>query len=80
MEQIKRTQTSDILNYMKTHKKGITSMEAFERYGATRLSGLIWGLRKQGYNIISEPKVVKTRYGNNTQVCVYKLVDNEVRS
>lgn len=77
MEQTKRTQTSDILNYLRSHKNGITSKEAFEKYGATRLSGIIWSLRKQGYNIISEPKVVKSRYGKNTLVSAYKLLERD---
>lgn len=67
-----KSQTQDVLDYMKENG-GITSKEAFQRFGATRLSGLIWGLRKQGYEIDSVPKKVKTRYGKETQICVYTL-------
>lgn len=77
----KKTQTSEILKYMKKHRKsGITSMEAFQNFGATRLSGTMYSLKKQGYQIITEPRIVKTRYGRSTQVSAYKLVSDEIHS
>lgn len=75
---MKRSKTQDILDYLQKHKSGITSMQAFEKFGETRLSGKIFNLRKNGYNIISEPKKVKTRYGASALISVYKLLDNEV--
>lgn len=73
---MKKSQTQDILNYLKKHKKGITSLQAFELFGATRLSSIIYQLRhRRGLNIVSEDKVVKTRYGNSVGVSCYKLVD-----
>lgn len=70
---MKHTQTNDILNYMKTHKRGITSMDAFERFGATRLSGLIYQLRRQGHKISTDYEVVKTRYGKKVEIARYKM-------
>lgn len=70
---MKNTQTNDILNYMKKYKRGITSKEAFERFGATRLSGLIFQLRKQGHNISTDYELVKTRYGKKVEIARYKL-------
>lgn len=67
------TQQNAILKYLQTHKKGLTSIEAFERFGATRLSGQIYFLKKKGYRIISEPVVVKTRYGASVEIARYKL-------
>lgn len=46
----------------------ITSMEAFENYGATRLSAIIFDLRKLGYDIETKDIATKNRYGNT---CVY---------
>ena len=69
----RKTQTSEILHYMKTHKKGITSKDAFELFGATRLSGLIYGLRKQGHNITTHTELVRTRYGHMVEIARYKL-------
>lgn len=69
-----KTQTSEIKNYLETHTKGITSIEAFQKFGATRLSAIIYQLRyKYGMNIVTEDKVVKTRYGKPTTIAVYKL-------
>lgn len=69
-----KTQHSEVLNYLQKNKKGLTSMEAFEKFGATRLSAIIFNLRHDGYNIITEDKVVKTRYGTKTSVANYKMV------
>ena len=74
MEMTKKTLTSEVKKYLLTHKKGLTSMEAFEMFGATRLSAIIYQLRyKHGMNIITEDKMVKTRYGMPTVVSVYKV-------
>lgn len=55
---------------------GITSKEAFELYGETRLSATIYELKhRNNLNIISEDTKVKTRYGKNVCVTTYKLVE-----
>ena len=41
-------------------------MEAFQEYNATRLSGIIYTLRKQGYNIIT-----KETYASNDSGYTY---------
>lgn len=69
----KTTQTTEILNFMKTHKRGITSKDAFERFGAMRLSGIIFQLKKQGHKITTDYVIVKTRYGRNVEIARYKL-------
>lgn len=51
-----------VLDYLKTHKKGITSMQAFDLFGATRLSAIIFNLRKD-YEIESIKCEGKNRYG-----------------
>ena len=68
----KFTQTDAILNHMREHG-GITSMEAFELYGATRLSAIIFGLRKRGFNILTEEKECVTRFGQKTKYAKYYL-------
>lgn len=51
-------------------KKGhITSLEAIERYGATRLSAIIYNLRhKYGMEIGNKSNKIKDRYGH---ICIY---------
>lgn len=62
-----------IIKYLKQNKS-ITSLEAFKLFGCTRLSGRIFDLKKQGYNIVSEMETVPTRNGT-ARVAVYRLVE-----
>lgn len=64
--------TRRVFEYMKTHK-GITSMQAFQLFGATRLSAIIFNLRNYGYSITSEPKQAKNRYKETVHFVEYKL-------
>ncbi len=68
------TQTQAVLDHMQTHD-GITSMEAFENYGATRLSGLIFSLKKQGYNIKTETIECTNRFGSKCHYAKYSLAE-----
>lgn len=70
------TQTKAILEHLLSGK-AITSIEAIELYGATRLSGIIYYLREQGYQINSSRKVIKTRYGKSVAVAVYSFERQE---
>ena len=67
-----KTQTEDVLEHLEKHGS-ITSMEAINNYGATRLSDIIFRLRKRGYIISTERLTVKTRYGRSTSVGKYTL-------
>ena len=71
---MKKTQRSEVLRYLENNKKGITSMEEFAMFGATRLSAIVFDLRKDGHKIVSEDKKVKDRFGHTTVVSNYKLV------
>lgn len=53
----------------------ITSLEAIKEYGATRLSGIIFNLRKDGYNIQSLPFIRKNRFGNTVTLAKYYLYE-----
>ena len=54
-------------------KKGkITSWEAFEIYGVTRLSHIIYVLRRK-YDIISVSTTKKNRYGHYCTYSTYTL-------
>ena len=57
------TQKKEILRYLQTHKKGITSMQAWRIFGASRLADIIWKLKKDGYKINKETIKVQTRSG-----------------
>ena len=65
--------TELVLEHLK--KNGtITSWEAIEKYGATRLSAIIFTLRKREYNIISHNEFALDRFGNKTHYAKYELV------
>lgn len=70
------TQKELIINHLKANKNGITSMEAIEKYGATR-SGIIYDLKhRDNLNIITERITVQTIYGTN-QIARYKLIEGK---
>jgi hypothetical protein len=75
-----KTQTSDILQHLKEGRR-LTQKEAVNEYGAYRLSGIIHSLRRQGYDIVSIPIQVPTRYKKangspvTANVVEYKLND-----
>lgn len=60
-----------VLNHLKEHGT-ITSWEAIEKYGATRLSSIIFNLRKK-YNISTIMNEETDRYGNTCRYAIYKL-------
>lgn len=62
-----------LLKYLKTHKRGITSKEAFEKLGNTRISSTVNYLRNKGYDIQMEYITVPTRFGTKTKVGRYTL-------
>ena len=66
------TQKSEVLNHLKQNGS-ITSMEAFKKYGATRLSAIIFNLRDEGYQIDTLMIEGKTRYGRPTTFAKYIL-------
>lgn len=66
----------EIVKDLLTSGKSITSMEAFKKYGMTRLSGIIFVLRQRGYNIDTIMLEGKNRFGKDTRYAKYRL--NEI--
>lgn len=64
------TQRAVILNHLKT-KGTITSKEAFNLYGATRLSAVIFDLRQSGYLIDTVDTFGKNRFGHTCCYATY---------
>ena len=54
--------------------KSITSIQAINLYGATRLADIIYRLKEQGLDIITTDKTVIDRYGTKTIIGVYNLI------
>lgn len=57
----------------------ITSMDAFNDYGITRLSAVIFDLRALGYNIESKNETRNNRYDKPTTYSRYTLVREPVQ-
>lgn len=53
--------------------KGITSLQAINLYGCTRLSDKIFKLRKSGMNISSLDREAVNRYGRTVRYTEYRL-------
>ena len=64
--------TQAVLDHMKKNGS-ITSMEAIENYGATRLSSIIFNLRKKGYDIDTQTEGMTDRYGHAVNYARYIL-------
>lgn len=58
------TQRDVVLKYLQTHKRGLTSKDAIEKFGCTRLSAVIKALEQKGNVINHVREVVPTRYGS----------------
>tara|TARA_B100001094_G_scaffold205151_2_gene199085 strand:+ start:1595 stop:1816 length:222 start_codon:yes stop_codon:yes gene_type:complete len=67
-----KNQKEAVLNHLKKFET-ITSLEAISEYGATRLSGIIYTLRKEGFNIESLPFIKRNRFGNTVTLAKYYL-------
>ena len=66
--------TKAILLHLEEYGK-ITSWEAIQEYGATRLSAIIYNLR-HNYNLTIQNKEIafRDRYGNNASYVEYILI------
>ena len=71
------SQTKLILQHLLEHGS-ITSYDAFNLYGATRLSAIIFNLRHNDwYDIETTFAKVTTRFDKKTKIAVYKLHNKE---
>lgn len=70
----KMNQTQAVLQWLQTGA-GITSFDAFKEIGATRLSAIIFNLRKMGYDIETEQLETTNRFGDKVRYARYRLRD-----
>lgn len=67
------TQDDRVLRHLKENN-GITSWEAIKEYGITRLSAVIFRLRRSGLTIVNETIYARNRYNEPVHFVRYKLV------
>lgn len=65
-----------VLKHLQDHSS-ITSLEAFRDYGITRLSAIIYDLRKDGWIIDSQRVSCKNRYNKTVYFAKYCLMGGE---
>ena len=70
------SQKERILNHLKRYGS-ITSWESFEMYGATRLSAIIYNLKKDGYEFNEEWIKRKNRFGEQVEFKKYILKEDK---
>ena len=68
-----------LLAYLKKNKKGITSLDAINKLGETRLSATIYLLRQRGFQILDTYETSQNRYGENTRFKRYVLSETKGR-
>ena len=66
------SQNDRVLEYMKNNGS-ITTVEAFNHLGCSRLASRISDLRKRGIKIKSQFEASKNRYGNTVNYVRYSL-------
>lgn len=67
------TKKEKLLNYLLTHRRGITGKEAWLNIGLYRLSGEIKQLRDAGYNILTSMEEEVDENGNPIRYARYYL-------
>ena len=65
-------QRADVLKWLQDGNS-ITNWQAFKMFGSTRLSAIIYDLRKMGYPIRTITMTGKTRYDETCQFAVYEM-------
>lgn len=71
---MREAQWKKVLDYLKKHHRGITSMRAFWRFRITRLSARIYDLREKGYLIHTFKEPNTFTVGTHAR---YVLINNE---
>lgn len=68
-----KSQLSEILRYLQTHKRGITRAQAWDLFGCQNLPDIIYKLRRRGYEIQARQITKKNRYGHASTFFQYYM-------
>jgi len=72
----KVTKKQMVLEYLQKGRT-LTSEEAWNFFGASRLADIVHKLRKEGYPILTTDTSGKDKFGNKVNFATYKLVRAE---
>ena len=67
-----RGQRNEVMKHL-LEKGELTSMEAFDLYGCTRLAALVHDFRSMGYEIVTVYEESKNRYGETCRYARYVI-------
>lgn len=73
---MKSSQCARIIEYMQVFGS-ISTLEAFNDLGVARLASRIHDLKGMGYDIVSETKSARNRFGEKTYFKVYRLAEEK---
>ena len=73
------TQNEMVIGYIKDFGS-ISSKEAFDDLGITRLAGRIFDLKQRGYKFITKVDISKNRYGKPVKFARYSLKEERNES
>lgn len=65
-----KSQKDMVLWHLKTFKT-LTSYQAFKEYGITRLSAIIFNIRKEGFDITSQKESTINRFNRSVDFAIY---------
>lgn len=68
-----KRQNEEILNYLSTHKKGLTTLDMMLKLGIASPAKRIQELRRDGHSIIGIQHKKRNRYGRMITFLEYRL-------
>lgn len=63
-----------VLEYLQKHKEGMTSLDAFNKFGIMQMPKRIWILKRLGYKINTKTEKGINRFGSPVHYTRYTLV------
>lgn len=71
----KESHKTRVLNFLRENKS-ITSLQAINEFGNTRLASTIYSLRSNGHNIVTKEVQSLNRYGDKVSIARYVLLED----
>lgn len=59
--------------------KSVTSKQAFQKWGVTRLSAIIFNIRKRGIPVVTVMREATTRYGHKCKYAAYYIYEGYLK-
>lgn len=70
---MEKAQHEMVLDYLREHEEGMTSLQAMELFGIIQMPKRIYNLKRLGYRIRTTPCRGRNRYGKAVSFVRYQL-------